>query len=222
VASDLRGWDIFKDPLWLLHNLYEKYKVVRVPTSGGWLTNNINGAAVLRPFMLYVNTSATANSRGLVYAEGIGLNSGDIVAGYCDWTKRLEIEFSVARIGSDSEVEARVQLKEANTEGILAQRGVGVSINNFDMVGEAYGTARDTLPLGTLASNRLARIKIVVRSVVVEFWVDGVLQGTLTGNAVPSVQATASTYMVISIINGPTGGVNAYLIASNIQITQEW
>jgi hypothetical protein len=206
-----------------LDDLLSKYKVIGVPTNAGWTASNAgSGAVAYEPFRLYPMTGTTASSRGLAYCYVHHLNSGDIHRNYVDWTKRLELSFGVARVNSDAEAVARFQLKEANAEGALAQRGIGVTINNLAMVGEAYGTARGTVSIGSLTLDQAARIRIVKTQNSVEFWVNGVLVGTLTGSAVPNVAGVAYAYLVASIINGTTGGVNAWLMVSNIRIIQEW
>lgn len=224
MASDMKGWDVYKDPLWLLHNLYKKYKVIGVPTNSGWGTSNVNGTASFAPFYVSVSTSVTASSRALTHTYAMfGLNSGTIDRLYVDWTKRLELSFTIARSNSDVEVVARVQLKEAITEGILAERGIGIQISNYTTVGEAYGTARGTTgTLKTLTDARSVHVKIVLTSASVEFWVDGVLVGSLTGTAVPAVAGAAVAYLVVSIINGVTGGVDANMRIGNIQLVQAW
>jgi hypothetical protein len=218
----MKGWDVFKDPKWLMDNLFRKYKLFRIPTNAGWTSSLVgSGGYVYGVAQLATYTGTTANSRGMVYAYVYELNSGDITHSYIDWTKRLELEFNLTRLNSDAEAVARVQLKEANTEGALAQRGIGIEIQNFTMYGEGYGTARGTVAIGTLTNGRLARVKIVKTDSAVQFWVNGVLAGTLTGTAVPNVRGTVP-YIVVSVINGATGGVSAIIYAGNIIIVQTW
>jgi len=210
------------DPAYVFDFL-DHYKVIRVPTNAGWGISNVgSGGNSSAPFGLYVYTGTTANSRGMVYAEAFFLNSGDINYNMIDWRKYMEIRFNLVRVNSDPECVARIQLKEVNAEGALAQRGVGVSISNLDMVGESYGTQRGTVNLGALTLSKLKRIRIVKTGSEVQFWVDNVLVGRLTGNYVPNVQGTADAFFVISIINGATGGVNAYNIINDIIIIQAW
>lgn len=220
--SDYKFWDVFIDPLWLLHNFHRKYKHIRVPLNAGWTSDLVNGGLTQQPMRLYPNTSITASSRGLGYAVAHGLNSGNTVMYNIDWTKRLELSFTLARESSDVEVVARVQLKEVATEGVLAARGIGLQISNLTVVGEAYGTALQTTgTLKTLTNTYSIRVKIVLTATSVDFWIDGVLAGSLTGTAVPSVVGAAG-YLVVSIINGVTGGVNAKLFIGNIELVQAW
>ncbi len=195
-----------------------------VPTNAAWVVTDIVGSGVMgqEPFRLWCNAGGTANSKALAQISTFGLNSGTISRTLVDWTKRLEMEFWVARVTAEAEAVCRFQLKEIHTEGILAERGIGIQITNLAMVGESYGSARGTVALGSLTSDRIKRIKIVVNGTQVEFWVDGVLTGTLTGTAVPAVVGTATGSMVASAINGATGGVSAYLMLGDIKIKQEW
>lgn len=211
------------DSLWLFHNLYEKYKLLRVPTNASWAVNNLNGTVGQEPMRLFANTSVTASSRGLAYTNTVGLNSGDISYYYIDWTKRLELSFILIRQDSDTEEVGRFQLKETLAEGVLAAKGIGIQVSNFTVVGEAFGTARQTTgTLKTLTDRLLIRVKIVLTSASVEFWVDGVKVETLTGTAVPSTASVTYDYLVLSNINGVTGGVNTAILVSDIQVLQAW
>jgi hypothetical protein len=195
-----------------------------IPPNAGWETSYVgSGSAAFYPFRIYLVTGTTANSCGLVRCGIHGLNAGSIHQEYIDWTRRLQLSFFLTRVSDDPQVIGRVQLKEINTEGQLAQRGIGLQINNWSVIGEAYGTARNTTAeIKSLLGARIARIKIVKLSDKVEFWVNDYLKATLTGTAVPNVTGNASAYLVASIINGATGGVSAALNISNIQINYDY
>lgn len=194
-----------------------------IPIYHGWSTSNTgSGGGYTTGMKIVVNTGTSPSSRGMYFVTVYGLNSGDIGLASIDWTKRLELHFILAREISDPEVRARVQLKESNTEGALAQRGIGVSINNFDLIGESYGTSRGTVSLGSLTTIRSRYFRIVKDFNIVEFWVDNVKRGELTGEYVPKVKGTDVGYLVISIVNGTTGGANAHLHVGDIKIFQEW
>lgn len=222
MASDMRGWDIFKDSKWLLGNLLNKYKIINLPTSG-WLTDNAGSGDVIQLSTCFiVRTGTTANSRGLANVEAFGLYHHGWVLGM-DWGKKLEIELTIARQNSDSEAVARFQLKVSSSEGALTSRGLGLEIQNFALYGESYGSSRGTVSLGDLTDGDTYHVKIVlVPNVRVEFWFDGVLAGTLTGDYVPTGVSAANHYFVVSIINGPTGGVDAVMRVGNIRVIQEW
>jgi hypothetical protein len=222
MASDMKYWDIFRDPKWLLDNFFRRYKVIIVSPSGAWLTSNVgSGSFIMKTHFVYVRTGTTANSRGMGYEYFIGWNSGDIDRSYIDWTKRLEIHLSIWRTGSDPQVVARLQVKESSAEGALAQRGIGIEVQNYTMYGEGYGTSRGTVPIGTLTDGRIAKVRIVKYGSQLEFWVNDVLQGVLTGDNVPNVKGGAC-YMVVSIVNGSTGGVDAFFGATTPMVIQEW
>jgi hypothetical protein len=212
VSSDLKYWDVFRDPKWLLENLLKKYKVIRVQTTG-WSTSNV-GSGVVTQYPTYITmaTGTTASSRGLATTSIYGPNPGNAHYYFTDWRKKLMLEFICSKGGNDPESVARIQLKEAATEGALAQRGVGIEIDNYSLVGEAYGTARGTVSLVTLSDSRLVRVTIEKLPDRVNFYVNGILYGTLTGSAVPNVVGNATTELVVSIVNGPTGGVQTGFI----------
>jgi len=205
--------------LWLEH-----WKEIDVSTAGGWTPSN-NGTAGTStiPFRIYLYTGTTANSRGLLYATCYGLNSGNRLHTAIDYGERMEWSFTIVRETSDTEAVARIQLKQVNTEGQLADVGIGIQIDNLGLTGEAYASARGTASLGvTLVHQRIARIRIVLDpGVSVKFYVDDVLCATLTGTAVPTGVSTIS-YMVASIKNGATGGVNPTFSLGDIRIIQEW
>ena len=220
IRSDLKMRDTFSDPVWLLDNLYDKHKVF-TPEYEAFGTSHVGGGVAVEANSIALHTSVAINSTGLLRSPCFGLNSGDITRYNCDYSKRLEILFSVLRYAFDAEVVARVQLKTVNTEGDLAAIGLGLRIDNYTVLGEAFGTARQTVALGTLTGDRLWRVRIVlIPGNRVEFWVNGVLAGTLTGTAVPIGNGAA--FLVLSIINGATGGVDAFLYVSHITIVQEW
>ena len=202
---------------------FDKYKLIK-PDFGDWGASDAgSGIGWNTPFLEVVGTGTTPNSRGLRIVSIAGLNSGNMAAFYVDFTKKIEINFHIHRGNSDSESITRVQLKHTNTEGQLDNVGLGIQINNFTIIGEAYGTARGTTnTLIILENGKFARVKIVhYPNSRVEFWVNGTLKGTLTGNAVP-VNVDADSYFVLSIINGAAGGVDAYAYLGNLWIIQEW
>jgi hypothetical protein len=219
----MKGWDVYKDPKWILDNLLKKYKVVEVATAGGWYSSVAgSGGLNQNPFCLYVSTGLTANSRGMSYQYARLLNSGDINRDYVDWTKDLEIRLQLFRANSDPQCIARFQLKEASSEGALAQCGIGLEVQNFTVYGEGYGTARGTVSLLTLSESLPVRVRIVKVGSLLQFYVNDALMGTLTGNYVPNTKGTASAFMVISVINGSTGGIDCLFGVGNIRIIQKW
>jgi hypothetical protein len=223
VHSNLKYVDVFRNPKWLLDNLLSKYKLIRVPTNNWNFTATGSGHVWVQPGYIRVGTGTVANSSELGYTDVLGLNSGDIILFATDWTKYLELHFFISRFNSDPEVVARFQLKESNALGPLSQRGIGIEINNYRLVGEGYGTARGTVDLDTtLADSRVYWVKLILRRGILEFWVNNVFKGALSEVYAPNVKGTAFTYLVVSINNGATGGVDARFYVGNINIIQEW
>jgi len=203
--------------------LYDRFKRLHIPTNGGWESIvSGSGSTSQEPFLLAVLTGTLASSSAMLRRAAHFLNSGTLSRYYVDWRKRLEWHFLLVRVNSDPEAVARVQLKEVKTEGALAGRGIGLEIQNLDVYGEGFGTSRGTVSLGSLTDDRITRCKIVLEDGRAEFWLDGTLKGELEGANVPSVEGTSIAYMVTSIINGPTGGVNAELLLGEVMFTQEW
>ena len=225
IHSDLKYMDVFRDPLWLLDNLLAKYKVIDVPTRG-WNTNNAGSGSVGQyPIFLTWWTGTTADSRALAYTYLYLLNSGDTYYTRLDFGKRLIWEFTLDRHDTaDSAHVGRVQIKTVNTEGALSDVGLGLEIDNLDVYGEAYGTARGTVHLTTLTLGQLKRFRIVlIPGSKVEFYTleasGWVKRGELTGDYVPT--GAAICYMVLSAINPGVTSSMSFDIA-NIRIIQEW
>jgi len=203
--------------------LYDRFKQMIIPTNAGWASAlSGSGTAYQAPIHLDVGTGTTALSSALLRSLVTQLNSGDISRLYVDWRKRLELSFRFMRLNSDPEFVGRIQLKEASSEGALAERGIGIEIQNLDVYGEGYGTSRGTTSLGSIPNDRVVRVRLVLGEGVLEFWINGVLKGKLSGNHIPSVQGTARAYVVISAVNGATGGVDGRLTVGGIKIVQEW
>lgn len=192
--------------MWLLNNLLYRYQVVPFPTNAGWAESNIpTGGVNFLPRYLYPYTGVGANSRGLAWTQAYGFRPA--VWSEIDLSKPLMLSFLINKDGNDVESVGRVQLKQVFTEGQLAAPGIGLQVDNFTVTGEAYGTARQTVALGNIVAGQINRIDIVVvPNTRVEFWVNNVLTGSLTGTAVPTLM---SALFVISIINGATGTVDS-------------
>ena len=199
------------------------YKHIRLATEAAWINQHVNGGNhSYSPFKAIVFPGTNPNALGLLRATTEGLNSGDILYVRVDWLKRLEFSFIVMRWVTHPEAIARVQLKEASAEGQLGQRGIGLEIQNLDLYGEAYGTARGTVAMGALTESRISWFKIIVDSGTAYFYRDGVLQGTLTGTQCPNVQGLATAYVVLSSKSGPTQGASTRLATGNLEIIQDW
>lgn len=201
----------------------KKHKVLRISPSGGWQTDHLGtGGATLRAMYCEGFTGVDPVSRGRLYVGTRGLNSGDISHYNIDFDKRIEVYFIVLRLGSDSESRSRIQLKCASGWGDLAELGIGLRISNYAVEGEAYGIARGTVNLSDLQDDRLRRYRIVhIPNGSVQFWANGVLEGTLTGDYVPRGN-DADGHFSLGISNGATGGFNCWFEISQIVIVQDW
>jgi hypothetical protein len=205
-----------------LEGLLDEYRIINVPVNANWVASLVgSGGQLQTPTSMSVYTGTTASSSATLAKFVFGLNTSIANFNRIDWTKRLEIHFTIARMNSDPECVARFQLKESAALGQLAQRGLGVEIGNYVLRGEGYGTSRGTVDLMTLTDMRPYDIRIVKDGSILEFWVNNVLLGTLSGASVPNVLGTADGALVFSINNGTTGGVNCYCYVNNIWIIQE-
>lgn len=190
--------------------------VLHIPTNAGWTASNLNGGSIEKfVAMQLCQTFVTANARALLWARFHGFNVGgnpDLT----NWDRKLYYSFGYCRYGgSDAQVVARVQIKTVNTEGALGAKGIGIRVENFDIYGESYGTALGSVNLGlTLVATRMYHILIVLDPDTreIQWWIDSgsglTLLGTQTTAAnIPTALSTGS-YLVHSIVNGATGGVN--------------
>lgn len=218
----------FDDQLSPARNILENAKLLNVPTNGGWYSSNAGSGSVTQiPSCLSVSTGTTASSRGLAYCPVLGLAHTGFYIFAVNFGRRLELSFFTSRENSDSEAVARFQLKRTYSGGALTSEGLGIEVQNFNLLGEAYGTSRGTVSLGTLTNNGLAHVRIVLvpgdaSTRRVQFYLNGELEGELTGNYVPYSAAAPTHYLVSSIINGTTGGVDAMFKVGSIWIAQEW
>jgi len=202
--------------------LYDRFKIFSIGLNVGWITTLVGSGIVRqRPSGLALSTGTTANSSAKAHRIGLNLNPGNAYGHYVDWRKRLEIDLELCRLNSDPEATARFQLKETPAGGALAQRGIGVEIQNLDLYGEGYGTSRGTVLLGTLTVDRPFHVKIILVDGVAEFWLDGVKVEELSGANVPQVLGTADAYYVFEVVNGATGGVHFYFQCARLEVVQE-
>jgi len=202
--------------------LYDLFKILNIAINAGWRTALVgSGSITQRPSQLALNTGITANSSARIWSISLNLNPGNAYGHRIDWRKRLEIDLELCRFYSDPEATARFQLKETSAGGALAQRGIGVEIQNLDVYGEGYGTSRGTVFLGTLTVSYPFHVKIVLADGVAEFWLNGVKAGELSGANVPQVLGTVDGYYVFEVVNGPTGGVAFQLQCARLEVVQE-
>ena len=193
-----------------------------IPTNAGWTEVLVgSGTSNLSPFSLDVRTGTTASSSALRQTQSLnGIHPG--AGGYSaiNYDKKLLLVFSLARANSDAQAVGRTQLKRAATIGALADLGLGVREDNLVLVGESYGSALGELDLSyTLTDATPVRIAIFHNPTVpsIQFYVNWVLKDTqTTATKIPSGVAATDNFLVRSIANGITGGVNALGFLSNI------
>ena len=209
----------------LLAYLMTKGMLFPVTTTDGWTSTLVGtGAKTDEPGRGKVATGTTANSSSLLltYMQGLGVGKGEVRV---DWDKKLYITFRIIRVNSDAEAVARIQLKEAASIGALGAKGLGLQIDNLALSGESYGTSVATVDLVTsLTGNVEAWITIIhdPDTPKIEWYVNGVLKGTQsTAAKIPSGGAGSDSVLVLSIANGATGTVEAYIVFSPIMIWQE-
>ena len=167
-----------------------------------------------------LRTGATDASSIISYRAVKGLNSGEATDGYCDWTKGFILLFDIFIGASDANGIRRVQLKEATALGVLAERGIGLISTNLALTGEAYGTSRETLDLGTtLTAARIYAVEIHLTSNGVEFFVAGVSKGSITTSGkFPAVMGAASVSICYSHGTGTPAVNNDFLVYNNFII----
>ena len=219
--TDLHMWFQYNGSFWVsLTTRGERH--LTIPVNAEWIEDNVNGGVTYAPTRLVGSTTATASSRASAYALIQFLCGSDRCAYIIDWDKHLTFAFSILRYTSDAEVVARVQLKEIAGEGNLTGKGIGILVKNYAIFGEAYDTAREEVDLSiTMTDYYPYMIKIEHDpGTGVRFYVNNVLVGTSTRE--PSGSTEDFGYqLMMSIINGETGGVDAMWVISPIEIWQE-
>lgn len=208
------------DPYVLYKNLLDRYVVIPIYMGyGNWNYDYWgSGWPDMLVSHLYVHTGRSRNSGALLLMRFPDPFEDRWTM---DWRKNFELWFTFMRRGSDQECQALIQLKEEYEYGPLTTRGVGIVINNLNLVGESYESSKGTVSLGTIEEGKPVRMRIVKLSGRVEFWVNGLLAGTLTGNVVPNTLGEYDSYILIYIKNGSTGGVDDELYVSNLVFIQE-
>lgn len=218
--------DLFDAPYVPVRRFLKKGRLFIPTLAYGWTSaTSGSGGTSNSASYLYVKTGTTASSEGKYYSVlNCGFNNGETWSDRIDWRKKLYIAFMVRRLNSDSEVNAYCQIKEANTHGQLAERGLGVAISNMTLSGESYGTARGTTGSVAMTHAYPCYVQIVHNpdQGQIEWFVNGTSIGTETTAAnIPNALGTTSVYWVMSIANGATGGVDAQLLMSLPLVYQE-
>jgi len=212
-------------PVWSSEPAFLGGKLFIITTetyTGSSIANS--GAIWDQPTVIRASTGATANSKALVYWGVYGLTTGTQTRGLIDWDKKLHFACGLSRYLSDAECVARLQLKEAITEGILAAKGIGIEINNLAVVGEGYGTSRAETDLSTAFTSLKEYDLHIIHypGSKIEWYIDNVLKGTEdTSGNFPTGNSGTYFYLVFSIINGGTGGTDCEFWMMRPTIWQE-
>ncbi len=170
-----------------------------------WTDGSTGGSIAATPMFLTCTVAAVGGEDGLASCVAAFLRTLGASYDRVDWDNKIVYSFSVARdAGTHADLRGRVQLKEANGEGILAALGIGIEIQNYDIYGECFNGGRSTVDLGvTMTATHSYRIKIEhFPGVRVDFYVNDQLKGSITTVAnVPAGDAGATSYWVISFDN---------------------
>ena len=201
-----------------------------IPTAAGW-TEVLTGAGNVRqePMRNMVEITDTALGSALAHAAAFGFNIGGIY-GRVNWDKHLYIIFNYAIYQSEADLTRRVQVKQANTTGQLAQMGLGFQVVNLVMTGESYGTARGTVSLGNmvlLSGSHYDQIQVIIEldpdTPAVNFYIDGSLVDSITNtDHIPSGAGAAGTYLAHSIDRGGGGLANVASVFLQGKMWQEF
>lgn len=166
--------------------------------------------------------SGTANSGyGLAAYYLTGILDASTSWDRVNWSKDIVIDGYLGRGVSEANTVAYVQLKEVNTAGILAQRGIGIAIANLALTLESHdGTTRSTQSAGYSLSNYLSdRFRLVFSSGrYLKLYINDVLKATITTNLATGAGA-ATAYFVNSITNGAAGVTDCQMLVGNVKLT---
>ena len=195
-----------------------------LPTVSGWTNTGVNSGSVVvnAPSYMVLRAAAVANSTILSLDVCGYLNSNTLGASLIDWNKRLLFVANIIVNPSDTQATRFMQLKEATAIGQLAENGIGISMANLTLTGEAYGTSRGTKAFTTnLTVNQPALLAILLTSTGVEFVLDNVSQGSITAaNTFPTGDGAAAGNFMFSNANG-AAGTQGDLYVGGIEVWQE-
>lgn len=182
-----------------------------------WVASNAeSGSCSFTAMRMSTATGVTANSRGLAYIYLSGMHLDESVD-ILHWDKPLYLTFRYARRMSEAESIARVQIKEAATEGQLAAQGLGLQLDNLNVTFESYGASRGTA-ITTPVTQLTAADAYDITIIHLPGYADHLYLGNGSNNSPRSVTITTAAnipsgasgvvYVVVSIINGVSGGTD--------------
>ena len=198
---------INKLPLTALSILLKAGNLLHIPTNAGW-TEVVTGSGSSSQIPSYcaVYTGATNSSTALLHTVMRGFRSADLTANRIDWDKKLYFLFKIARFTAAATAVARIQIKEANTIGQLAAKGIELKIANLAMHLESYGTELGTVDLSTAMTSQYPYKVLIAHDPTVpeiKCYVEGALVGTQsTAAKIPSGDAGADSRIMVSLLKG--------------------
>ena len=196
----------FANPQFIMELLRRQARYMHVSINDLWTDGSTGGTSLLYPQYAELACAAAGGQDGLAHCTAAFLNSyvDATVWDRVDFDNMFIWAFDVSRgTGSHADIRARVQLKQAVAEGVLANDGMGIEIQNLSIFGEAFAGAQGTVDLGVLMTTLYTyRIAIVlIPNVSVDFYVNEVYRGQITAQ-VPTGPAAGTCYWVLSIDNG--------------------
>lgn len=196
-------------PEYINYLMERQARVLHVPINDLWTDNSTGtGSSTLAPLYALLQTAAAGGDDGLAYCVAAWINSsfGLGVWDRVDFNNKIIFAVDMARVvGSQADLRGRIQLKQVNTEGILAAHGLGIEIQNLGIYGESYGAARSTVSLATtMVATYTYRVRVeFTPGVKCDFFVNDQFAGSITTVAnLPSGLAAGTCYWVVSMDNG--------------------
>lgn len=186
---------------------------IMIPTVAGWTEVFVGAGAAQQQPTRQVALILDANAgSALLHTPAYGFNIGGDYQ-KVNFDKHLYIIFNYGVYKTEANLIRRVQLKKAAALGVLAEIGLGIEIDNTTITGEAYGTARGTVALGsiTMLGTLCESIQVIIwldpDTPAVRYYIDGSLAGSITNtNHIPAGEATGAVYFNHSIYR-PAGGL---------------
>ena len=205
----------------LLANLFANGNFLVYPFNN-WVENksasgtNGNGCT-----FQFVSTGTASSGHSILFAA-TPFSHGTTNKFRINWDKPLFLSFNFVRLSSDAQCVGRIQVKEVQTEGALAAKGIGIRIDNYTVFAESFGTQLKTTEIFTADNDKSYQMDILIRpGVSIEYYVDKVLKAVHTTAAdIPTGEGGNNGLLLQSIINGVTGGVDALLYLQQPKLWQ--
>ena len=214
------GLSVLRTPGDYLADLVNRGAFYSIPLVDWTTAFSGSGAAYVVPALLFLSTGATVSSVARAYGEA-NFSHGVTGTSKFNYDKDFRLILSIYRYISLATAIARIQIKAVTTEGVLANKGIGIQIRTLTLVGESYGTSLATTGSQVLTNDKLYHLEIRYSAgASIKWYVDRVLLATQSTAAnIPS--GTATGQMVFSIINGATATDAGLGISGSIIFWQE-